>query len=624
MRKVALNRAEHWFGNLQIKSKMLIMLLLSTAFPIVVMGFSSFGKIIEMTKNESNTYFTSIVEQTTNNLDRVFSNLRENAEFIYGDTIIPKILKGESIYSIDSMDEKNEIIYQKISINKNAGTCILSTTGEIYWYNMSFYPDLSTDFRKTNEYSKCKSNGYKLTWIPTDHISLEASISPEKKTDTMAAVMVLKDFNTGEEVGLLEIVMNEKSIYDVYNEVKMTPNSYGFILDPDGYIISHENKGILGKRNAVYSHINNIIRNKDSGSFTYSMNNKKYMLLFNTLHTNNWKIVFAIPMDELLMYSESAKHLIIRTTILCAVILLLMSMLISGGIATPIENMASVITRIGEGDFSARISRYGKRNDEIGIMAKEINTMARKITRLINENIDSMLKTKEAELGALQAQIDPHFLYNTLDTIYFLAIKQNSSEIGSIALALGDLMRISINTGKNLITIKEEITYIENYMVIQKIRFKDKVNLEVNIEEEIYSKMIPKLTLQPLVENAMVHGIEEKMGKGKITISGFQKGDCIILKVADDGVGLDEEYVNNMLSFNLENYKTTRDHDISLLLESESYNKRGSHVGLKNVDLRIKLIYGDEYGISVRSKKGLGTTVYMRIRADENSLMDLC
>ncbi|HAX51553.1 MAG TPA: hypothetical protein DCX82_06395, partial [Lachnospiraceae bacterium] len=120
------------------------------------------------------------------------------------------------------------------------------------------------------------------------------------------------------------------------------------------------------------------------------------------------------------------------------------------------------------------------------------------------------------------------------------------------------------------------------------------------------------------------HGIEEKMGKGKITISGFQKGDCIILKVADDGVGLDEEYINNMLSFNLENYKTTRDHDISLLLESESYNKRGSHVGLKNVDLRIKLIYGDEYGISVRSKKGLGTTVYMRIRADENSLMDLC
>ncbi len=611
-----INGFKRRFGNLKLKNKLIIMFLMTIVLPVVMLGFYSFKKNLQMAEKEVNYNFASMVRQVTSNLDQILFNIRSNAESIYSDKIISKFLMGEPTLSINSIEQQNELIYQKMSVNNNASVFIFAVTGNIYWYNTYFYPDLATDYRKLDEYRKCKENDFKLVWIPTNQISLGTSVSPESKKDTLATALILKDLSTRQEVGLLEMIVKEEYIYNIYSKVKMTQNSFGFVLDSDGYIISHADKKLLGKKTDTYSSIRDLIYKDESGSISYSIDNREYELLYGTIPVNNWKLVFAIPRNELMKYTESSKLIFEVIAIACIIISLLISIFISRWVSKPIEEIVSVIMRYGKGELSARIIGYERRHDEVGVLTKEVNQMAERIVNLINENFHSEIKMKEAELESLQAQINPHFLYNTLDTINFLARKQGSEEISRIAIALGDLMRISIRKDRNLITVGEELNYVQNYMIIQKARFRDKVKLVIDIDEALYAYPIPKLSLQPLVENALVHGIEMKLGNSTITVSGAIEEATLVLRVTDDGIGLDTEAVQRLLSENLAEYSIVKENGIPAANEGTDFKSGSSKVGLKNVDMRIKLTFGKEYGISVKYIPGEKTVVSIKLPAD--------
>lgn len=176
----------------------------------------------------------------------------------------------------------------------------------------------------------------------------------------------------------------------------------------------------------------------------------------------------------------------------------------------------------------------------------------------------------------------------------------------------GDLMRISIRKDKSIITVKEEINYIENYMTIQKIRYQDKLHLQVNVQDELYTCLIPKLILQPIVENAVVHGIEEKVGNGTVILNAYRQDAIAVFDIIDDGVGMDEEVMQEMLDNNLKEYEGVdaggrRQEAVS------GVGRRGSSIGMLNVDMRLKIIYGGEYGISIQSRRNEGTKVTIRL-----------
>ena len=223
------------------------------------------------------------------------------------------------------------------------------------------------------------------------------------------------------------------------------------------------------------------------------------------------------------------------------------------------------------------------------------------LSYLMEQNVEEQRQKRKSELKALQAQINPHFIYNTLDSIIWMAEWGKTKEVVLMTSSLAKLLRQSISNQNELVRVEEEVEYTRSYLTIQKMRYKDKLKYEILVNPEIQSKKIPKLVLQPLVENAIYHGIKYKEGKGVVCIDGYKEGSSMVLKVQDDGIGMNEEQLKK-------------------IFEKRETDTRRNGVGVLNVHERIQLYYGKEYGLKFSSIEGFGTTVEIRIPWEEGGV----
>ena len=231
--------------------------------------------------------------------------------------------------------------------------------------------------------------------------------------------------------------------------------------------------------------------------------------------------------------------------------------------------------------------------DEIGQLEHDFELMIREINTLINENYLKQLTIKDAKYRALQSQVNPHFLYNTLTSINALAKISKQEKISTMVEALSNLFRFSVNNDKPLIKLSDEIKILENYMAIQKIRYQSRLNYTLNIEQDYWDYLIPPFTLQPLVENSIKYGISEKRTNGFIKISCFEKNDTLFIHVADNGPGMNPNYLDN--------------------IDASSNTSNHIGIGLRNINARIKLMFGEAYGLAIKSSQGQGTTIIISL-----------
>lgn len=272
------------------------------------------------------------------------------------------------------------------------------------------------------------------------------------------------------------------------------------------------------------------------------------------------------------------------------------SVMISNSISKPIKQLSSITNLVAKGDLSVRSNIQN--GVEVKILSDSLNIMIEKLSNLIETVKKEQTSLREAELRLLQEQINPHFLYNTLDTITWLAEAQKSNEVVEVVSSLSHYFRTSLSKGKDIVSLQEEELHVRSYLQIQKLRYEDILTYEINIPEELGQYRIPKITLQPLVENALYHGIKNKRGKGKIIITGETDGKIIILNVQDNGIGMTEERIKQVMNG---------------LTQSKEYRK--DFYGLYNVNERLNLHFGREYGISIQSTYKEGTLVTVRIPA---------
>jgi len=278
---------------------------------------------------------------------------------------------------------------------------------------------------------------------------------------------------------------------------------------------------------------------------------------------------------------------------------------ISGSISKPINELCNTTVDIANGNFDIKIEY--KKHNEIAVLGESINIMAVKVKELLKRSIEEQENIKKSELKVLQAQINPHFLYNTLDTIVWTAEAKKNSQVIEIVKALSSFFRIALSDGKELITIKEEISHVESYLTIQKIRYRDILNFDVKVDDEILEYSILKLTLQPLVENALYHGIKNRRAGGFINVIGSMKDDkTIIFEITDNGIGIKKDKLEKMMEkINCDNNETT------------TCKTKDCGFGLKNIQKRIQLYYGKEYGISILSEYNFGTKAILIIPIEE-------
>lgn len=369
---------------------------------------------------------------------------------------------------------------------------------------------------------------------------------------------------------------------------------YTLLVSDLGLILSHPETKLVG---SILLNYDALSRNSSSLS---SLSQEKVLLVeqqsvkLKTQYNLDWTIISVLSEDYLF---SGIRLLSINNTILAlamGIMALLLSLLVSSGLIRPINNLKE---RIKTSDIESEIKETEPVfADEIQELEISFNEMMKRIQELMELNAEESESKRKLELYALQVQINPHFLYNTLDAIAWLAKLKQQPEIERLALALARFFRIGLHKGDKFITVEEEFQIIKNFIEIELIRFPDKFDIEYVIDPEIKNEQIMKLILQPIVENAIKHGISGMEEKGHISVKARCEGEFIYFEVIDDGLG-----------FEVEKGYTPK------------YSMSSSGYGIKNVDERIKLEYGEDCGVTVESKPNSGTKVTLKIRKKKMS-----
>ena len=403
-----------------------------------------------------------------------------------------------------------------------------------------------------------------------------------------------RNFYTGQQIGYLILSIRESAIRDIYGKA-MEGWGYSFILSDAGEILSHPDRDKIGK-----ILLNNELPDPDQ-PFDYQITNHDGESTILTAYPfegqlkkmgMNWTIVSLISKNILADTINEINKYILLLEIAVMLIAAFLAVQITSRITRPIIKLRDDVNALGSGNTDVEYEVDSR--DEIWELEKSFNEMTWKIKNLIERNNEEKEKQKEMELTALQAQINPHFVYNTLDAIGWMAKLKKQPEIERMVMALSTFFRISLHKGDKYITVRDELDHVRSYVTIEEMRFPDKFDIEYHISEGIRNDTMIKIILQPLVENAIRHGISEKEGKGHIVINGRRSKEDLIFEVMDDGVGFDTG---------------------SMDFRNAYFREKHKGYGLRNVDERIKLEYGPEYGLTIESEKEKGTKVVVRQKA---------
>ncbi|MBD2869810.1 sensor histidine kinase [Paenibacillus arenilitoris] len=322
---------------------------------------------------------------------------------------------------------------------------------------------------------------------------------------------------------------------------------------------------------------------------------KKYFVTYVASSNTEWTYYTLIPFDSIFERVVKVKNTIIIIFIVLFIAILLVAVGFANGITEPIERLNAKMRRVQLGHFEYADEPNGRAlaMDEAGQMHRNFRIMVERINDLIHENYIKQLTIRDTEFKALQAQINPHFLYNTLESINWSAKLSNQTHISQMVEALGSLLRTSLNLKEPLIPLSKELEIVNHYVTIQKYRFEERLDFHVNVPDKLLSARIPKLSLQPLVENAINYGLEQMIEACTIQIRAYVMDDMVCISVEDNGPGMEKPFLEQLLSGQVK--------------------PKGSGLGLKNIEDRIKLLYGEAYGLSVESAPNEGTKVILML-----------
>ena len=405
---------------------------------------------------------------------------------------------------------------------------------------------------------------------------------------------------------VLALFLDEQALHALVSE---EAEHMVFLVDDRGVILSSTERELLG---APFDGVPFRTAAHVPAGYAVSYGGKNYIRMEETLTRNDlgiadWKLLYFIPQDDLL---ADFGQIISSSGLLCLVCLglsLLLIALVSASITGRLAALTGSIHRIARGDFRTRVQVSG--GDEIGRIGRDFNYMAEKIDTLIHTVYEANLRImesklavqtietekKEAEILALKGQINPHFLFNTLESIRMNLLLQGDRRTADVMQTFAESIREYLNPESDFVTVREELRFVKKYMSIQRYRFGNRIQLQAYLSEELGALFLPRLILQPLVENAVFHGLEPKEGRGTVVVELAERGGALHLTVTDDGVGMSEEELTRLKA-----------HIAAPgLSPSEGYTK----LGLKNVQNRIRLLYGADYGMQIWSKQGRGTEI---------------
>ena len=591
-------------GKRQFQVRISIVGIICSVLAILLSALAMFKGAEQSMNRLSEQFLQKLVRQVSMNIDdtinrysSIFISIELDSNF---NTVLNAANSGKLSPEISNVNELQQNLFKVQLANKNIkGIYVFDSNGNTYYSSSSPSLIRNYDIRKEEWFDRLKSN---------KNIIVLGSYVPDRylmdKTAVISLVQGVEDLSSNTLSGTIVIDIDSMIFDNIVATLEPASDTAILIVDENNNIV-YQN---YGNNDSNYEQIvkENILNlnsylTEDEGMISTVINGSLINVNYTSSSVTGWKTLCFANLSEISQLTENIVNKIILVLILAIIFTGFTILFITKQQFKTLYNLKTGMDEVRNGNYDVKVRFDG--HDEISTLCDTFNDMVERINYYINtverleyEKQAVQLKKVQAELDTLQAQINPHFIYNSLETISMMAEVNDDEDTEKMASSLGKLMRVSIK-GPRIITVKDELKYLNYYITIQKTRFGDKFDVDFNVDPEILDFQIPKLILQPLVENCINHGICNGPGKGLVTIRGYHENNTLLLEVEDNGIGIDEE---------------------KLAIIQDSLNESKEHqanesIGLKNVNQRIKLYFNDDrYGISISSHKGIGTKIVIK------------
>jgi two-component system sensor histidine kinase YesM len=592
-----------YIGGISIKNKIFIANILIIVVFISTQSYFantiSQNALIEKEINNSSRELVLI----KNNLQTLVATIDDYSKILASDYRLQNVLYNDLLINNDFNTSKLVEGLNNLSMKKDLSETISNIvepntkikavsilTSNHHWVDVGF-ADSAYASRIFGDGYGAEDRFYLPTW--TGLIKFGFLYEGEHNVFAVSKTVIHKD--TGKMVGRVFLYVKETTIASIYQEGKNKGGEF-YIVDSAGRIISSQNKAMLYRdlKEAVSI---TIPENGKDTTFTQGSGSKEMLIFTQRFEPLKWTIVSAIPMDDISSDRKVINQLMIGIGAACLLLALIVSFLLSGSITRPIFQLAKTMREIRTGKMQVRSTYQSK--DEIGYLSEGFNNLMNRIEALMAENVEKQRTKAEIEFKLLQSQVKPHFLYNTVETIISLIKLGLGKQAIQAAQYMANFYKISLSKGNDIISIGEEMRLTESYLEIQQLRYVEYMEYTMEIDNDILTYSIPKLTLQPIVENAIYHGLKLKKEKGIIRITGRRCGNHVEIEIYDNGAGMHKNQSK------------------AIMAGTSVFDETGGF-GIGSVSNRIRMLYGERYGLQVESEYGVYTkiTIVLPLRHD--------
>lgn len=545
-----------------------LLILLITVSTLAITGIS-YTLSEQIISKKNSKYCIDILNEISTNIHTKLKEVDSLTTYIcYNETVQSQINKmnharGDSFLYEKKILEK-ELINMTVANESLKEMTIMTSSGQSAWISQPYPEFTSASPILDTLYSQQGS----LCWITLD----------KEDTPTIIAGRTINDLGVQKIIGYFLVRFDDKLLTDILEQKEYFKDGSLCIVDGKGTILSSNQPGERGKMYPSFHLLTEATVSK-------KLDDSQEWLTSCIIPGSEWRLVSTIPnisYEKEIIWLRGCVIIIALAMIIVAIFI---SIAITRQLFLPLDKLCQMMKSVGKGDFN--VSKPAYYQNDIGVLYDYFIDMVKEVRNLIQTTNQQQLLLQKTELNSLRMQINPHFIYNTLESIKWIAYMNDNKEIVIMVKALGDFMRSNIS-GPEFITIEKELENIHCYLTIQKFRYNDKLDVRIDIPPDLYHAKIPKLLIQPLIENSIVHGLEQKAGDGKIIIKGIREQEDVIIDIIDNGIGFSKLSLENL--------------DLDFI-SPEDTRKNGG-LGMKNVHQRIKMYYGESYGLSVTSEYG--------------------
>lgn len=571
--------------NVSLRTRMVLSNIVVALIPFLIFSIVSGFVFLDHAQKTAEEHSVQLIHQVSNSMDVYVETIEKMVNYIQLELQDTPFftMESEGASGWDSETAYIRSVLENVANSHREVAGIFIATKEDLYVSTGMSRISRDPFQNERWYREASENPEEIQLISVvtgRNIVTNRSYSID---DVFSLAKAVQDPETGEVLGVILLDIRHDIIQSSINGVTIGEKGFVFVMDQEDNIVYTPVNGIVYRVNPKWV--------KAMEPMSVQIQGGSYQIRSELSPYTGWRTVGVFSMDEVMSSVNTIVYILFTCVIISLVLVVIVSFKFSRTLTNPIFKLKRLMKQAESGDLTVRFNF--EHNDEIGELGQSFNHMIARIDQLIQMVYVEQENKRTAEMKSLQEQIKPHFLYNTLDTISWMARDYDAEDIVRLVDALTNMFRIGLSHGKDIITVKEEITHVSNYLYIQKIRYKDKLNYVIHVDESLYAIEVPKLILQPLVENAIYHGVKAKRGGGTITITGVPEGENLVFTVQDNGAGMPQEKVEEL---------NRRMSERSVLDEQKSF-------GLFYIRERIQLCYGTGYGVHVESTLGEGTRV---------------